>query len=147
MTFEIVLRYLHFISVFVIFGTLLTEHMLLKKQLTPAEVQRIFRVDAVYGLAATVLLIVGLTLWFGDVGKPAEFYTRNGLFHAKLTLFILVGLISIWPTVFYFKNAGSNQAQVTVPKSVVMMIRLELLLLLVIPLLAGLMAKGVGLKA
>lgn len=147
MTFEIVLRYLHFISVFVIFGTLLAEHMLIKPQLTPAEVRRIFRVDAVYGIAATVLLIVGLTLWLGDVGKPAEFYTRNGIFHAKLTLFILVGILSVWPTVFYLKNAKSSQEQVVVPKSVVMMIRLELLLLLIIPLLAGLMAKGVGLKA
>jgi putative membrane protein len=47
--------------------------------------------------------------------------------------------------VFYLKNRkGDEQQRVPIPKSVVWMVRLELLLLLIIPLLAGLMARGVG---
>ena len=145
MTTEIFLRYLHFISIFTIVGALVSEHLLLKRELTRAEVKRLSRVDAVYGLAALTLLGVGLTLWLSGIGKPAAFYSRNWIFHTKLTCFLLVGLLSIYPTVFFIKNGkGDPSERIAIPKIVLMMLRLELVLLVIIPLLAGLMAKGVG---
>ena len=145
MTTEIFLRYLHFISIFTIVGALVSEHVLLKSELTRAEVKRLSRVDAVYGLAALTLLGVGLTLWLSGIGKPAAFYSRNWIFHTKLTCFLLVGLLSIYPTVFFIKNGkGDPSERIAIPKIVLMMLRLELVLLVIIPLLAGLMAKGVG---
>lgn len=145
MTVEITLRYLHFISIFVIVGTLVSEHVLLQKTLTRAAVGKLARIDAVYGIAALVLVIVGLTLWFGGFGKPAVYYTKNWVFHTKITLFILVGILSIYPTVFFIKNRkGDSQEIVEVPRAVFWMLRIELTLLLIIPLLAGLMAHGVG---
>ncbi len=148
MSAEILLRYLHFISIFAIVGSLVSEHILLKKEMTRSELGRLARIDAVYGLAALTLLAAGLTLWLGGIGKPAAFYSKNWIFHAKITCFLLVGLLSIYPTVFFIRNRKGNGSEtVKVPKSVFMMLRLELLLLLVIPLLAGLMAKGIGLSA
>jgi putative membrane protein len=145
MTTELLLRYLHFISIFGIVGTLVSEHMLLKSQMTRAEIGKLARIDSVYGLAALSLLIVGLTLWLGGFGKPSEWYTKNWIFHTKLTCFIIIGLLSIYPTVFFIKNRkGDANEMVAVPKTVVMMIRMELLLLFVIPLLAGLMSRGIG---
>lgn len=144
MTVEILLRYLHFVSIFAIVGALVSEHLLLKKQMTPAELNRISRVDAVYGLAALSLLAVGLTLWLGGAGKPTEFYSKNWIFHLKLTLFATIGLLSIYPTVFFLKKRKSIEPLVTIPASVFWLLRLELLLLFIIPLLAGLMAKGNG---
>ena len=145
MTTEIFLRYLHFISIFTIVGALVSEHVLLKSELTRAEVKRLSRVDAVYGLAALTLLGVGLTLWLSGIGKPAAFYSRNWIFHTKLTCFLLVGLLSIYPTVFFIKNGKGDPAErIVIPKTVLMMLRLELVLPVIIPLLAGLMAKGVG---
>jgi putative membrane protein len=145
MVLEIVLRYLHFISIFTIFATLVSEHLLLKKSLTRAEVGRLARLDAVYGVAALTLLIAGLTLWLGSVGKPAIFYSKNWIFHTKLTCFLLVALLSIYPTVFFIKNRKGHQDEViAVPKAIFWMLRIELLLLVIIPLLAGLMAHGVG---
>lgn len=145
MTTELLLRYLHFISIFAIVGSLVSEHLLLKPQLTRAEIGRISRIDAVYGLAALSLLIVGLTLWLGGFGKPSEWYTKNWIFHTKITCFLIIGLLSIYPTVFFIKNRKGDQAElVAIPKSIYMMIRLELTLLFVIPLLAGLMSRGVG---
>src|SRR5688572_4226003 len=90
---EILLRYLHFVSIFTIAGVLISEHLLLKKSLTRAEIGRLSRIDAVYGLAALTLLTVGLTLWLGGFGKPAVYYTMNWVFHAKLTLFLLIGIL------------------------------------------------------
>jgi putative membrane protein len=145
MTPEIVLRYLHFISIFAIVSTLVAEHLLLRKQLTRAEIGRLSRIDAVYGMAALMLLIVGLTLWLGGFGKPTVFYSKNWIFHLKITLFVVVGLLSIYPTVFFIRQRrGAPDELVDIPKSVFWMLRIELMILFIIPLLAGLMAHGIG---
>jgi len=70
MTLEIILRYIHFISIFAIVGTLVSEHLMLKKSMTRAEIRRLAHIDSVYGFAALTLVIAGLTLWLGGVGKP-----------------------------------------------------------------------------
>ena len=141
---EIIIRYCHFIAFMVLTAMLVAEHLLLKKRLTADEVRRLAIVDLVYGIAATVALVAGLALWFW-VGKPAEFYTRNGIFHTKVTLFIVMALISIYPTVFFIRNWRARVPALDVPKGIIMAIRAELVLLLVIPLLAVLMARGIGL--
>ncbi|MEO5976929.1 MAG: DUF2214 family protein [Chryseolinea sp.] len=145
MTLEISLRYVHFLCIFAIVGTLVSEHMLLKKTLSRQEIGRLARIDSIYGIAALLLICAGLTLWLGGVGKPSYFYSKNWIFHTKITLFVTIGLLSIWPTVFFIKNRkGNPQELVPVPSSVFMILRIELLLLIIIPLLAGLMAHGVG---
>lgn len=146
MTTELILRYFHFISIFAIVGTLVCEHLLLKKEMTRLELGRVARIDGVYGIAALTLLGAGLTLWLGEFGKPAIFYTKNWIFHTKLTLFIIIGLLSIYPTVFFLKNRkGNPEEHITIPNSIFWLLRMELLLLFIIPVLAGFMAKGIGL--
>jgi putative membrane protein len=145
MTTEIILRYIHFISIFAIVGSLTSEHLLLKKELTRADINRLSRIDLVYGLAALTLLSAGLTLWLGSIGKASEFYSKNWVFHLKITCFLIVGLLSIYPTIFFIKNRKGEQTQiVSIPKSIFWMLRLELMLLFIIPLLAGIMARGIG---
>lgn len=145
MSTEIMLRYLHFISVFAIVGSLTSEHLLLKKELTRREVDRLSRIDAVYGIAAVVLVAVGLTLWLGSIGKPAIYYTRNWIFLTKLGLFSLIGILSIYPTIFFIKNRkGDPEEKVKIPAAIFWMLRIELFLLFIIPLLAGLMSRGIG---
>jgi putative membrane protein len=148
MSTEIILRYLHFVCIFAIVASLVSEHLLLKKELTRKEILKLSRIDTVYGIAAMLLLIVGGALWLGSFGKPTEFYSKNWVFHTKLTLFIIVGLLSIYPTVFFMKNRKGDAAElVKVPNMIFWMLRLEIALLFVIPLLAGLMAKGIGFSA
>jgi putative membrane protein len=145
MTVEIFLRYIHFISIFAIVSSLVSEHMLLKKTLTRAEIGKLATIDAIYGIAALSLLTAGLTLWLGGFGKPAVYYTKNWVFHTKLTCFLLVGILSIYPTIFFIKNRKGDASEVVaIPKSIFWMLRIELLLLFIIPLLAGLMARGIG---
>ena len=145
MTTEILLRYIHFISIFAIVGSLVSEHLLLKKMLTRPEIGRLSRIDAVYGIAALSLLTAGLTLWLGSFGKPAQFYTKNWIFHTKITLFAVIGILSIYPTIFFIKNRkGNPDEKIEIPKSIFWMLRFELMLLFIIPLLAGLMAHGIG---
>lgn len=113
--------------------------------MTRAELGRLARIDGIYGIAALTLLAAGLTLWFGGFGKPTEYYSKNWIFHTKILLFLLIGLLSIKPTIFFLKQRKGNPEEVvSVPGSIVMMLRLELTLLLIIPLLAGLMSHGIG---
>ena len=145
MTIEILLRYVHFISIFAIVGSLVSEHLLLKKTMTRSEIGRLAKIDGIYGLVVLILLAVGMTLWLGGFGKPTEFYSNNSLFNTKLILFVAIGILSIYPTVFFIKQKkGDQQENIQVPSSIFWMIRLELLLLFIIPILAGLMAKGIG---
>jgi putative membrane protein len=141
---EILLRYVHFIALFVWIGALTSEHLLLKPQMSRAEIARLARIDAVYGLSAVLVVTAGLILWFG-VGKPAEFYSSNWIFHTKVGLAVLVGLLSIYPTVFFIKNRkGQENEIIDIPNNIRLLIRVQLAIMLIIPLLATLMAKGIG---
>jgi putative membrane protein len=145
MTLEIFLRYMHFVSIFTIVSCLVSEHLLLKKQLTRAEIARISIIDGIYGIAAMTLLAAGLTLWLSGVGKPAVYYSKNYIFHIKLTLVATIGILSIYPTIFFLKNRKGDPSElVMIPRSIFMMVRFALLLVFIIPLLAGLMARGIG---
>jgi putative membrane protein len=142
MTSDLLIRYFHFLAIFAMFSLLTVQHMLLKGQVEAKLMKKISILDVAYGVSALVALLAGLALWFW-VGKPAGFYSHNWVFHTKLTLFVLVALLSFLPTRFIMKNRRTS-SDVTVPKSIVMVIRMELLLLCIIPLLAVLMANGVG---
>ena len=139
---EIVLtRYAHFIAVFAIVGAIFAEQFLISKTMTRAEVKPISKVDAIYGFGALFVLLAGLTLWFW-VGKPATFYSRNWLFHSKLTLFLVLGLLSVYPTIFFLKNRKGNDldTKIEVPQIVIILLRLELVIIIIMPALATLMS-------
>lgn len=140
-------RYLHLLSLFIMVGSVIAQQFLLKKQMNRKEIQAISRTDLVYGISSIVVVGLGLTLWFG-VGKPADFYSKNHLFLIKVGLFILVGILSVYPTLFYRnkRKALKENECAEVPEMVRWIVRLELIILLFIPLLAVLMASGTGLS-
>jgi putative membrane protein len=141
----VLVKYLHLLGVFVLFSTLVIEHVLVKPEMSNADLKKILAIDLIYGLSVLVVLTAGLSLWF-LVGKPSGFYSSNPVFHIKVGLFLLIGLLSIYPTAFFLKNRKSSASVIAVPKAVVMFIRVELLFLVLIPLLAVLMAQGYGLS-
>ncbi len=146
MTTEILLRYLHFLSILAIAGTLTAELTMLKPSLTRKEIGRVAAVDGIYGLFSIVLLAAGLTLWLGSYTKPAVYYSNNWIFLTKLGLVGAVGILSIYPTIFFLRHRKGNPDEVVqIPNTVTWSVRIEVMLLAVVPLLAGLMARGVGL--
>lgn len=142
---EILVRYAHFLGIIVFASLLVTEHVLVKAKLSNQELKRLLVIDAAYGISALVVLSAGLSLWLW-VGKPADFYSGNPVFQAKLAAFILMGLISIHPTRFYLQHRKSTDEFIQVPKSVIHSIRAGTILLVLIPLLAVFMARGYGLE-
>lgn len=137
----IIIRSLHFISILILFAALVAEHLLFDKQITKEQLKKLAVIDMIYGIFAVVALITGLLLWF-LVGKPAEFYNTNAFLHIKLTLFVIIAALSIIPTLFLLKNRQSEETVFDVPPKVIMLIRIELTLLLILPILAVIMAKG-----
>ncbi|WP_220815912.1 DUF2214 family protein [Pseudomonas paralcaligenes] len=140
---------LHYLSIFVLFALLTCEHILFRADLDHATARRLLRIDLAYGVTAGLVLATGLArvVWFG---KGVDFYLHNWVFHAKVTLFILVGLLSILPTMTFFNwrnDLLAGKAPTITPaqaRRTIWVIRLELLLLVCLPFLASLMARGVG---
>lgn len=141
---DVLIRYLHLTAVVVLIGAIIIENMAVGREITREDARNLAKVDTVYGISAGVVLLCGLALWLW-VGKPSGFYTPNPVFHAKLTLFVLVALLSIYPTVFFIRNRKTEHEKLVVPVAVIRLLRLELVLLAIIPVLAYLMARGVGL--
>ncbi|MCY1287483.1 hypothetical protein D3C76_1031210 [compost metagenome] len=144
--------YLHFISIFMLFALLALEHHLFRLPLDLQRARSLVIVDLAYGLFAGLVLLTGVAraIWFA---KGPEYYLYNGLFITKVGLFILVGLLSSYPTFTYLNwrnELKAGREPVVGPrqgKAVLWTIRLELLVLLFLPLLATLMARGYDLNA
>ncbi len=82
--------------------------------------------------------------------KGPQYYSHSGPFIVKMTLFIVVALVSIYPTVVFIKW-GNSLKQGVVPdvstqqrRKLRGIIHLELTLLALVILAAAMMAKGIG---
>ncbi len=144
MTTELFIRYIHFISIITVAGALVSEHMLLAKELPRSVIKKLSIIDTIYGIAALLIVGTGLAMWFA-VGKGADFYTSNPVMHIKFTLFVILGVLSLWPTIFFIKNRKGDQTEIVdIPKRIFMFLRIEILILFIMPLLATLIAKGIS---
>lgn len=140
----IITKYIHFISILLLFSCCLLEYARMKPTILRAEIKRLFWIDALFGFSALIVLLSGLAmaLW---LAKPLDYYLSNWIFHFKYTLFISIGLISAYPTLFFFRNRkGEETDRLDLPKNMKTVIRLELAGLLCLPLLGILVAAGFG---
>ncbi|MFT6868226.1 MAG: putative membrane protein [Cyclobacteriaceae bacterium] len=138
----ILVKYIHLLAIFGMLSFLVAELMLVKRTLTRGDISKLSKLDGLYGLMSILAVGAGLTLWFG-VGKPAEFYD-NPVFHIKVGLVVIVGLLSIAPTVYYIKQRkGDHEELIAIPAYVRRFIILQILILASVPLLAIVMAQGV----
>ncbi len=143
----LLLRYLHFIAIIILVASVLIQHLGLRPVVPRATIGRMRKINIIFAIFALVALVTGLGQWFMGA-KPAEFYTSNGMLHTKVLLFFIVGGLSVVPTIFLKKNEkGDPEEEVTVPKKVITCLRVELLLLLLMPLLGSMVAYGIGLSA
>lgn len=140
---EAIVRYLHFIGIILMASTLVAENILLISPLKVGAIKKLARIDGFYAIGAVLTLGAGMLLWF-SVGKPKAFYAGNIVFHIKLGVFFLIAFLSIFPTIFLLKNHQNEISPIVVPGRILFIIRLELLLFCFMPLLATMMARGIG---
>ena len=140
---ELLIRYTHFVGIIVLASMLITQNILLQANMDNKLFKKLIWIDGLLGLGALMTLVAGLLLWF-SVGKPAAFYSTNILFQLKLGIFIFLAILSVFPTIFLIGKRNTEEQVVTVPGRIIKTKRVELIMLFTLPLLAVMMARGVG---
>ena len=140
---------LHHIAAFTVAACLVYEFVAYRQNLTVAEARNIQRVDLAYGIAAGVVLVFGfLRVYFFE--KGSAYYFSNHVFWTKIVLFVIIGLLSIYPTIRYIKwNPVLAENKVPeIPekeyRNIRLLLWLEMAGLVLILFAAPLMARGIG---
>lgn len=148
MAIDLILAILHHLLVFVLFAIFVVEMVLVRPGLDAAGVGRLARIDGIYGGVAAAVLIVGFARVFWGL-KGWEYYFGYWVFWAKVGAFVAVGLLSIRPTLVFRRWLGAARADPAhmVPAAEIAALRPWLhrqgFFLLLIPVLAAMMARGV----
>ena len=149
MILETVLAYVHWLAIFTMVTFLASEAALCRVEWMNARiVERLAQVDMLYGIASIVVLVTGLARTYWGA-KGMGWYWSNPLLHAKLTLFIVIGLMSIKPTLTYLRwrkalrSTGALPADEEVRRTrKTVMVQAHLIPL--VALLAVFLARGFG---
>ena len=149
MTLEAILAYVHFLAILTMVVFISSEAALCRVEwLNAAAVERIAKVDMVYGMSAIAVLATGLArTWWGM--KGTAWYWTNPLLHVKLGLFIIVGVLSIFPTLTYFRWRKTLRATGKLPPEAEIvktrkLVMVQAHLIALIPLVAVFLARGFG---
>jgi putative membrane protein len=139
--------FLHHLCAFTLVAAVAIEFTLIRPELTLASARRLQVTDIVLGSSAGALLVIGLLRVF-FFEKGAAYYWHSHAFLAKFALFIIIGLLSIVPTLEFlsWRDAiAAGQAPVmdaATRKRIAMIIHIELAAIVVILLCAAIMARG-----
>jgi len=134
----------HHLAVFSLAAILFAEWALLRPGLTQRQLDLAGRLDRAYGATAVFAIVFGLAR-VGAGAKGWSFYAGNPVFWAKIGVFVAVGLLSAVPTValIRWRRAGvPGEADLLRVRP---WLNAQVALLPLIPALAALMARGVGL--
>lgn len=138
--------YFHYLGFMLAFAALTVEVFNLKPEMTLDEAKKVAFADAAYGIAATAILITGIlrVLYFG---KGTDYYLSNPFFYAKMGVFVIVSLFSLYPTftfLSWIKMLQSGEIpNIEIPKinRISWLIKGELVCFTILPLLAAVMAR------
>lgn len=148
MTGVLTLAWLHYLAMMFLAAALIAEHLMFSPRPDLAIARKIVIVDLIYGISLLVVLATGFGRLFHG-GKGALFYMQNAAYHTKFTLFVVMAAIWIYPAIKFFgwrrtlRGGGTPSMSDAEARRVFMAIRIQLLILVVIPLLAAMMARGV----
>lgn len=141
-----IVAYFHYLGFMLAFAALIVELFNLKSDITLEQAKKVAFADIVYGIAAVTVLGTGVLrlLYFG---KGTAYYMHNPFFLAKMIVFIVVGLLSLYPTItfiLWFKDLQKDKTPVLEIAKINLlsgMIKVELLGFTLLPLLAAIMAR------
>lgn len=139
----------HYLSILMLFGFLYGELLLWRTGINERNIRTLLWLDIGYGLSALAVLISGIAR-AGWTEKGWDFYLSSPWFHGKVTLFVLIGLLSLYPTkvlLGWRKTVKAGQVpeiDATLQRNLRGVLVAELHLVVLMPILAALMARGVG---
>ena len=149
MVLDAILAYLHFTAIFLLFAFLTVEIVMMRGALDAAAVRVLGRVDIWYFSSAMAALATGFArAVFG--AKGPDFYFSAWPIYVKIGLFIVVGAISVRPTLEFirwrraFDHDPAHQVAPADRARVRRLIMIEVHLAALIPLVAVFMSRGFG---
>ncbi len=146
---DALLAWFHYLAIFVLIVIMTAEAVLLRPGLSPDTVRRLALYDRLYLVSALAVLATGLLRLTLGI-KGVAFYMANPWFHAKITLFVIIGLCSIVPTLTFLRwRKQARQQPDYAPadadiKRARRWVMLETHLFVLLPLFAALLARGIG---
>ena len=145
------MAFLHHLFAFTLVACVVYEFIAYRQDMSVEEARRIQRADLMYGISAGLLLIVGVLRVFYFEKGPA-FYSQNPFFWLKMNTFLVVGLLSIDPTIRYLRwnrTLKENRAPEINEKEFKrtrIVLTLEVIALAIILFAAAWMARGIGMN-
>ena len=143
------MAFLHHLAAFALVAAIVVEFVLIREEITLRTARRLQVADMFVGISASALLIVGLLRVF-YFEKGASYYFHSVPFIAKLSFFVLVALVSIYPTVLFLswgkalKAGRAPEVDARKLRRVRSLLHFELMGVVLILLCAALMARGIG---
>jgi putative membrane protein len=140
---------LHHLAAFTVVAMLAVEFATFKAPWSVVQARRLQRTDLIFGISATLLLIIGLmrVTWFE---KGPGYYWHDLYFMIKFGAFLAAALISIYPTVVMLSWTAALKAgrlpemSEARTRRVRLCLMLELAAIIIILPCAALMARGFG---
>jgi putative membrane protein len=134
----------HHLLVFTIFGVLFAEFIAVRPGMTAATVARVATVDLSYGVLAGLIIVVGFCRAI-FAAKGWLYYSHNAFFWAKIATFVVVGVLSVPPTIAFigWRRAGEAPTDAEVA-GVRRFLWAEVVLFAFLPAFAAAMARGYG---
>ena len=139
---------LHLLALGIGLGAVWVRGRALASVLDRSGLERVFRADTAWGLAAALWIGSGVWRLLGGLEKPTAYYTHNGMFMAKMGLLLLILLLEIRPMltlIRWRRQVAAGAAPDTVVAgglSRISFIQAALVVLMV--LAATAMARGIG---
>jgi len=141
---DLVFAILHHLLVFSLFGVLCAELVLVRRGVDLAAVIRVGRIDVMAGALAGLIVLIGFSRAI-FAAKGWLYYAHNLFFHLKVGTFLVIGLLSIAPTMAYirWRRAGLPPEDLQVAW-VRRWLWIELALFALLPAFAAAMTRGYG---
>jgi putative membrane protein len=148
--YSAIFAFLHHVAAFGLVAVLVGQLILLRSELNLVNARRLQALDGALGGFAGSLFVLGLLRVF-LFEKGGEYYFSNAFFLVKFTTYILIGLLSIIPTleIFAWRKATSQGQAPTVDaaklRTLRMVVHAELAGVVLIIFCAAMMARGLEL--
>ena len=148
MTLRWLLAALHLLALGLGLGGIWARSRALAGPLDATGLKRVFAADNWWGIAALLWIVTGVARLLSSLEKPRTYYFHNYFFHLKMTAFLVIFLLELWPMITFIqwriavrhgRTPNTSRARTFSRISA-----LQAALLVVMVLAATAMARGMG---
>jgi putative membrane protein len=123
----------------------------LRSELDPPALQRVFRADALWGLAAFLWISTGLWRLLAGLEKGTSYYLQNHVFLTKMGLLLVILILEVWPMITLIRwrriTAAGQSLDTGPARRMANISLLQAGLVVLMVFAATAMARGIGASA